>query len=67
MAKQRYYGEGNISILPDKMEDWVEMPLEPLRGFEASFDGYLSLDALLWLLGIPGWSIDAELVYMNWR
>lgn len=41
----------------------------------AGFKGSVSLkltwrdhsEALLYLYGVPEWSIDAELVYMNWR
>lgn len=40
-------------------------------GLEHSFTMRLSWDehseVLLCLYGIPEWSIDAELIYMNWR
>lgn len=48
----------------------VEIQCKPPKGFEGSFTIPLAdvkLDSILWLLGIPDWSIDAESVYMNWR
>ena len=52
MAKQRWYGEGSISM-------------EPLRDWEGSVlieDVHIRLDVWMMLLEIPDWSIDAELV-----
>jgi hypothetical protein len=50
--------------------DWSLKPLKGLTVWEASVSGEIpeiKLEALYVLFGIPEWSIDAELLYMNWR
>ena len=67
-----YTSEGRFQLdfvrdsLREKLE---ESSLDAMRRFSAGpfVSLEVKLDSILWLLGIPDWGIDAELVYMNWR